>query len=85
MGKRGLRELREDQRGGEGADNLVYVGSVHGRHIIVRLVQCLGSFVYLIGCSCHWCWVVDGIAQRNGQAKILLDVLQVEIRLEVPL
>ena len=26
---------------------LVYVGSVHCRHIIVRLVQCLGSFVYL--------------------------------------
>jgi hypothetical protein len=30
-----------------GRQGLVYVGSVHGRHIIVRLVQCLGSFVYL--------------------------------------
>lgn len=26
---------------------LVYVGSVHGRHIIVRLVQRLRSFVHL--------------------------------------
>lgn len=30
-----------------GRQGLVYVGSVHGRHVIVRLVQCLGSFVYL--------------------------------------
>jgi hypothetical protein len=32
---------------GRGAGSLVYVGSVHGRHVIVRLVQCLGSFVHL--------------------------------------
>lgn len=30
-----------------GRQGLVYVGPVHGRHVIVRLVQRLGSFVYL--------------------------------------
>lgn len=36
----------EDGRG-RGAKGLVYVGPVHGRHVVVRLVQCLGSFVHL--------------------------------------
>lgn len=40
---------------------------------------------HLIGCSCHGRGVVDCIAQCDGQAEILLDVLQVEIRLEVSL
>lgn len=31
----------------EGSGGLVYVGSVHGRHVVIRLVQCLGSFVDL--------------------------------------
>lgn len=68
-----------------GRQGLVYVGSVHGRHIIVRLVQCLGSFVYLIGCSCHGSGVVDCITQCNGQAEILLNVFQVEVRFKVSL
>lgn len=25
----------------------MYIGSVHGRHVVVRLVQRLGSFVHL--------------------------------------
>lgn len=37
------RGVRED----EGDRGLVYVGPVHSRHIVVRLVQCLGSFVHL--------------------------------------
>lgn len=33
--------------GWAGVKGLVYVGSVHGGHVVVRLVQCLGSFVHL--------------------------------------
>ena len=46
-------QLRVRKRGSEGrwgwggVKDLVYIGSVHGRHVIVRLVQCLGSFVHL--------------------------------------
>lgn len=32
---------------GGGSGGLVYVGPVHGRHVVVRLIQCLGSFVHL--------------------------------------
>lgn len=51
---------------GQGAGGSVYIGSVHGGHVVVRLVQCLGSFVHLIGCSCHRSGMVDGITQSNG-------------------
>lgn len=37
----------EGRWGWGGVKDLVYIGSVHGRHVIVRLVQCLGSFVHL--------------------------------------
>ena len=39
--------VRGKMGGGGGVKGLVYIGSVHGRHVIVRLVQCLGSFVHL--------------------------------------
>lgn len=41
-------QLHVRKRGSEGGSGgLVYVGPVHGRHVVIRLVQCLGSFVHL--------------------------------------
>lgn len=40
---------------------------------------------HLVGGSCHGCGMVNSVTQCDGQAQILLDVFQVEIRLEVPL
>lgn len=42
-----MRRRGQKEDWGWGIEGLVYIGSVHGRHVVVRLVQCLGSFVHL--------------------------------------